>query len=134
MNVSSLDQQSLLRISKIFIHCCLALLVEAALQVWAWKMLTSIPTFDNYPFIHLDRVSEEDSLWDFPYVIIFAFVCLSVSFGNKRLYQFGQTYLQHLLPKVPVSSLLLEAWMKLLFSCIIFESQLTIWLHVVIVC
>ena len=83
MNVFCLDQQPLLRISEIFIHCCLALLVEAALQVWAWKMWTSIPAFDNYPFNHLDRLSEEDSLWDFPYVIIFALVCLSVSFGNE---------------------------------------------------
>ena len=59
-----------LRICEIFIPCCLAMLVEAALQLCAWKMLTSMPAFYNSPFIHLDRVSEEASLWGFPYVIL----------------------------------------------------------------
>ena len=33
VNVFSLDQQPVIRISKIFIPCCLALLIEAALQL-----------------------------------------------------------------------------------------------------
>ena len=53
-----------------FIPCCLAMFVEAAMQLCAWKMLTSMPAFYNSPFIHLDRVSEEVSLWGFPYVIL----------------------------------------------------------------
>ena len=62
MKVLSLDHQPLSRISEIFVPCCLALLVEAALQLGAWKMVTSIPAFHSSPFIHLDRVSEEASL------------------------------------------------------------------------
>ena len=61
MKVFSLDQQPLFRISKILVPCCLALLVEAALQLLAWKMVTSIPAFNNSPLIHLDRVSDEEA-------------------------------------------------------------------------
>ena len=61
MKVFSLDQQPLFGISKILVPCCLALLVEAALQLLAWKMVTSIPAFNNSPLIHLDRVSDEEA-------------------------------------------------------------------------
>ena len=70
MKVFSLDQQPLFNISDIFMPCCLVLLVEAALQLWAWQMVTSIHAFDNFPFIHLDKVSEKASLWGLPYVFI----------------------------------------------------------------
>ena len=84
MKVFSLDQQPLFRISKILVPCCLALLVEAALQLLAWKMVTSIPAFNNSPLIHLDRVSDEEaSLWGFPYVVVslpwFLFILLFCS-------------------------------------------------------
>ena len=63
MKVFSLDQQPLLRISEIFISCCcLALLIEASLQLSAWRMKTLIPTFDSSPFVQLERVSEARGL------------------------------------------------------------------------
>ena len=90
MNIFFLDQQPLLTISKILIPCCLALIVEAALQLWGWKMLTSILAFDISPFIHLNRLSEQAFLRCFPYVIVSLPWLLPILLFHSLIYNFKQ--------------------------------------------